>query len=48
VLIIAPGGAGEKICSALEEKYTRITLTAQNAFEYVSTNLNTSLSIIKT
>jgi len=47
VLIIAPGGAGEKICSALEEKYTRITLTAQNAFEYVSTNLNTFIKHYK-
>lgn len=39
-LIIAPGGTGADICRELEEEYTQITLTAQNAFECVRTNLN--------
>lgn len=40
VLIIAPGGKGKEICMELEQKYSEITLTAQNAFEYIQTNLN--------
>lgn len=40
VLIIAPGCQGEIICSHLEKEYTDISLTAQNAFECISSNLN--------
>jgi len=40
VLIIAPENSGQKICEDLEKKYTEITLTAQNAFECIQTNLN--------
>jgi CRISPR-associated protein Cmr2 len=40
VLLVAPGGEGEEICSALENKYSEITLTALNAFVYERTNLN--------
>lgn len=40
VLIIAPRRQGKIICGDLEKRYTDISLTAQNAFECISSNLN--------
>lgn len=36
VLIISPKGEGDKICRELELLYTEISLTAKNAFEYIT------------
>lgn len=43
-LIVAPRGQGERVCRDLESKYTEISLTAQNAFEHITCNLNELLT----
>ena len=40
VLIISPKGEGEKICRELELLYTRISLTAKNAFAYIACSVD--------
>lgn len=40
VLIILPKGSGEKACEDLEKKYSEISLTAKNAFEFTTCKLN--------
>ncbi|HHW68118.1 Cas10/Cmr2 second palm domain-containing protein [Defluviitalea raffinosedens] len=40
VFLIAPKGIGEEICRILEQRYSDIALTVQNAFETYSTNIN--------
>lgn len=44
VLILVQKGQGHIICKELEEKYTKISLTAQNAFEYITCDLNTLMT----
>lgn len=41
VYIVLPEGKGKDVCKRLEEEYTNIALTAMNAFEWETTDLNT-------
>jgi CRISPR-associated protein Cmr2 len=40
VLIILPKENGEKVCKDLEKKYSEVSLTAKNAFEFTKCKLN--------
>lgn len=40
VFILAPKGAGKKISQDLEKLYSEISLTAKNAFDYITCSLN--------
>ncbi|NLK98549.1 MAG: hypothetical protein GX272_10810 [Epulopiscium sp.] len=40
VFLLTPAGKGEEICRVLEQRYSDIALTVQNAFETYPTNIN--------
>lgn len=40
IFLVVPKGNGAKICENLEKAFTEISLTAMNAFEYITVTLN--------